>query len=270
MAKTIFITGASSGLGKATAKLFASKGWNVVATMRNPEKETELKQFDNIAILPLDVTDTIQIKEAVKTSLKWYDVDVVFNNAGYGLSGSLDALSDEQIRREINTNLLGVILVTKEFIPHLKQKRGGRFITTTSLAGIVGFPFDSIYNATKWALEGFSESLYYELFPYGIKVKTVAPGVILTDFGIRSLDKAPLVEEYEQMSKDFIHYMMSDMSKLSSAEQVAEVVYEAATDQKDQIRYIAGIDGQEMYDQRLREGNEGFRESLSKILFENK
>lgn len=270
MAETIFITGASSGLGKATAKLFASKGWNVIATMRNPEKETELKQFKNITILPLDVTNAVQIKETVKASLKLHDIDIVFNNAGYGLSGSLDALTEEQIEKEINTNLTGVIKVTKEFIPHLKQKRGGRFITTTSLAGIVGFPFDSIYNATKWALEGFNESLYYELAPYGIQVKTVAPGVILTDFGIRSLDKAPLSKEYEQVSKDFIHYMMSDTSKLSSAEQIAEVVYEAATDDKDQIRYIAGIDGQEMYAQRLNEGNEGFRINLSKILFENK
>ena len=137
------------------------------------------------------------------------------------------------------------------------------------MAGIVGFPFDSIYNATKWALEGWSESLYYELAPYGIQVKTVAPGVILTDFGIRSLDKVQL-PEYEQLSKDFISYMMSDLSKLSTAEQIAEIVFEAATDDKNQIRYVAGKDAEEMYALRLEQGNEGFRMQLSNTLFGNK
>ena len=102
MAKTIFITGASSGLGKATAKLFQSKGWNVIATMRNPENETELTQLENTLLLPLDVTDSEQIKTTVEKAISLHDIDVVFNNAGYGLMGALEGLTDEKIVRQID------------------------------------------------------------------------------------------------------------------------------------------------------------------------
>lgn len=266
MAKTIFITGASRGLGKETVKLFVSKGWNVVATMRSPEKETELAQIENVSIYPLDVTNPQQIIETVQQVIQIHDVDIVLNNAGYGLSGPVDALSDEQIVRELNTNLLGTIRVTKEFIPFLKKKGTGRIINVTSLAGLVGFPLDCIYNASKWAVEGFTESLHYELYEYGVKVKTVAPGVILTDFGPVSLD-AVRVADYERMHQNYIDYMLSDMSKVSNAQTVAQVIYEAATDDKDQIRYIAGTDGNTMYAQRLELGNEGFRKMLTKVVF---
>lgn len=269
MEKTIFITGASRGLGKETARLFTSKGWNVVATMRNPEKETELTSIENVSIYPLDVTNPQQIIQTVRQVIQSHDVDVVLNNAGYGLSGPLEALSDEQIVRELNTNLLGTIRVTKEFIPFLKKKGNSRIINITSLAGLVEFPLDSIYNASKWAVEGFTESLHYELCEYGVKVKTVAPGVILTDFGPVSLDSVH-VADYDQMHKKYIDYMLGDMSKVSDAGTVAEVIYEAATDDKDQIRYIAGIDGKEMYTQRVSLGNEGFRQMLTKEVFKEK
>jgi NAD(P)-dependent dehydrogenase (short-subunit alcohol dehydrogenase family) len=133
MKKTIFITGASSGMGKATAKLFQSNGWNVIATMRNPDKETELNQLDNVTVLPLDVTSLEQITSAVEKATSIDAIDVVFNNAGYGLMGALEAISDEQILKEINTNLLGVIRVTQAFIPHFRAKKNGLFISTTSM-----------------------------------------------------------------------------------------------------------------------------------------
>src|SRR2546423_11081466 len=121
--KTIFITGASSGLGKATAKLFASKGWAVIATMRSPEKETELKAINNITLLPLDVTNPEQIKGTVEKAISSGDIDVVFNNAGYGLMGPLESTTDEQIVRQVNTNLLGVIRVTQAFIPYFRERQ---------------------------------------------------------------------------------------------------------------------------------------------------
>jgi len=150
--KTIFITGASAGLGKATAQLFQSRGWKVIATMRNPYKETELNKLDNVTLLPLDVCDPEQITDAVANAIALGDVDVVFNNAGYGLMGALESLSDEQILLEINTNLLGVIRVTKAFIPHFRKKQEGVFISTTSIGGIIGFPLHSIYHATKFGI----------------------------------------------------------------------------------------------------------------------
>ena len=186
MRKTIFITGASSGLGKATAKLFQSKGWNVIATMRTPEKEEELNKLDHVTLMKLDVTNLDQINEAAEKAIKM-GVDVVFNNAGYGLMGPLEALNDEKIQQQLNTNLLGVIRVTKAFIPYFREKKGGLFLTTTPMGGFVAFPFFSIYHATKFALEGWSESLSYELSKFNIGVKTIAPGVISTDFITRSL-----------------------------------------------------------------------------------
>src|SRR5215217_7038885 len=123
MKKTIFITGASSGLGKAAAKLFQSKGWNVIATMRNPAKETELNTLENVTLLPLDVTNLTQIQTTIKVAFELHDVDIVFNNAGYGLVGALEAFTDEQLVKQLDTNLLGVIRVTQAFIPYFRAKK---------------------------------------------------------------------------------------------------------------------------------------------------
>src|SRR5882724_11424357 len=126
--KTIFITGASTGLGKATAKLFASKGWNVIATMRKPENEKELTAISNITLLPLDVTNAEQVKTTAEKAIAMSNIDVVFNNAGYGLLGPLESTTDEQLKRQLDTNLLGVIRVTQAFIPYFREKQKGLFI----------------------------------------------------------------------------------------------------------------------------------------------
>ncbi|HEY0299621.1 MAG TPA: SDR family oxidoreductase [Arachidicoccus sp.] len=261
--KTIFITGASTGLGKATAKLFAAKGWKVIATMRSPEKETELSQLDGVTLLSLDVTDNEQIKSTVDEALGLGDVDVVFNNAGYGLIGAMEAYSDEQIVRQINTNLLGVMRVTQAFIPYFREKKQGLFITTTSVGGLLSFPFSSIYHATKWALEGWSESLSHELSLFNIGVKTVAPGGIATDFATRSMDMVSH-PAYDDAVKKLM--ALFNFENFSSAEQIAEVVYEAATDGKNQVRYIAGEDAKAMYERRMEIGNEEFRIELGKSI----
>jgi NAD(P)-dependent dehydrogenase (short-subunit alcohol dehydrogenase family) len=266
--KTIFITGASAGLGKAVVKLFAGKGWKVIATMRQPEKEQELQQLENVTLLPLDVTDEQQIKTAVEKAIAPGEVDIVFNNAGYGLVGPLEAYTAEQIDRQLNTNLLGVISVTKAFIPYFRSRKSGLFITTTSIGGLAAFPFASLYHASKWALEGFSESLAYELKAYGIGVKTVAPGGIATDFGSRSLAVARHSDYDSKFEK-----MMSQMSQptvftLSTPESIAEVVYEAATDGKEQLRYLAGPDANAMYAQRQEQGVEAFRKGIAAALLD--
>jgi NAD(P)-dependent dehydrogenase (short-subunit alcohol dehydrogenase family) len=261
MAKTIFITGASSGLGKATAKLFQSKGWNVIATMRNPENETELTQLDNISLLSLDVTDLKQIKTAVEKAISLHNIDVVFNNAGYGLMGALEGLTDEKIIRQINTNLLGVLRITQAFIPYFREKKNGLFISTTSIGGFMGFPLHSIYHATKFALEGWSESMSFELSKFGIGIKTVAPGGILTDFAGRSLDFNKQVE-YSDIENKLLETVDVMMKNASTAEQIADVVYEAATDDKDQVRYLAGADANMLYARRLEIGKESFRKEI--------
>ncbi len=263
MQKTIFITGASSGLGKATAKLFQSKGWNVIATMRNPEKETELSALENVTLLPLDVTDLQQIETTVKKAIELHSIDVVFNNAGYGLIGVLESLSDDQIVKQLNTNLLGVIRVTKAFVPYFREKESGLFITTTSIGGLIAFPLGSTYHATKWALEGWSESMAFELNTFGVNIKTVSPGGINTEFMGRSLDigRHP---SYETMTQIMFSNAGDMMQSASSSEQIAEVVYEAATDGKSQLRYVAGEDAKSLYGKRLSLGDEAFRAQLGK------
>lgn len=261
--KTIFITGASTGLGKAAAKLFQNKGWNVIATMRNPDADTELASLENVTLLPLDVTNPAQIQSTIKKSLELGDVDVVFNNAGYGLIGPLEALSDDQIVKQINTNLLGVIRVTQAFIPYFREKESGTFISTTSIGGLIAFPLGSTYHATKWALEGWSESMAFELNKFGIDIKTVSPGGIKTDFVSRSLDSATS-PAYEEMINSLYSSMEGMMEAASTPEQIAEVVYEAATDGKKQLRYVAGEDAKLLYAQRLELGDEAFRDQLGK------
>jgi NAD(P)-dependent dehydrogenase (short-subunit alcohol dehydrogenase family) len=254
--KTIFITGASTGLGKATAKLFASKGWKVIATMRKPQNEKELNLIDNITLLPLDVTNLAQIAATTQKVITSGNIDVVFNNAGYGLIGPLESTTDEQLVRQLDTNILGVIRVAQAFIPHFREKQNGLFISTTSIGGLITFPLSSVYHATKWALEGWSESMAFELNKFGIGIKT--------DFVHRSLDTTShsaydtLVEKlYAGISED----------NFSTAEQIAEVVYEAATDGKDKLRYVAGEDAKALYAQRLQVGDEAFRKQMEQTFF---
>lgn len=261
MQKTIFITGASTGLGKATAKLFQGKGWNVIATMRHPDKETELSQLENVILLPLDVTNLEQIQSTVAKAISLHTIDVVFNNAGYGLMGALEALDDEQILKQINTNLLGVIRVTHAFIPHFREKKSGLFISTTSMGGLLGFPLHSIYHATKFGVEGWSESMSFELGVHNVGIKTVAPGGIATDFLYRSLDRNSNLA-YKALEDKLFALTDSMMQAAATAEQMAEVVYEAATDGKDQIRYVAGADANAMYARRLEIGSEESRKEI--------
>ncbi len=266
MQKSIFITGASTGLGKAAAILFANNGWKVIATMRKPDQATDLKQLSNIQVLPLDVTDSKQIQSTCGQAID-LGVDVVFNNAGYGLAGPLEGASDEQVRRQLDTNLLGVIRVTKAFIPYFRKKKSGIFITTTSIGGHIAFPFNSVYNATKFALEGWSESMTYELSPFGIQVKTVAPGGISTDFISRSLVLSKHEAYTQQVEK--VTAVLTDpkrQAKYSTPEEIAEVVYEAATDGKSQLRYVAGKNAILMYRVRRWLGYQFFMKQVRKMV----
>jgi NAD(P)-dependent dehydrogenase (short-subunit alcohol dehydrogenase family) len=268
MKKTIFITGASSGLGKATALLFAAKGWNVIASMRKPQDAKDLAGHGNIQVVALDVTDASRIEPTVQEVLKTNTVDVVFNNAGYGLGGCFEGASDEDVQRQINTNLLGVMRVTRAFLPHFRQNKKGLFITTTSIGGYVAFPLFSVYHATKWALEGWSESLYYELDQLGIGVKTVAPGGIRTDFAGRSLTLATHPAYKTMIDKAVVTFSDPKRQKdYSNAEQIAETIYAAATDGKKQLRYIAGKDANTLYTLRRWMGYGFFMKQIQKAFF---
>lgn len=175
--------------------------------------------------------------------------------------GALEAISDEQVVKQIDTNLVGVLRVTQAFIPHFREKKSGVFISTTSMGGLLAFPLHSVYHATKFAIEGWSEGMSFELGLHNIKIKTVAPGGIVTEFLGRSLDRNSNTE-YRELETKLFSVIDNMMEFAATAAQIAEVVYEAATDDKDQVRYVAGEDAKAAYTRRLEIGSEAFRKEV--------
>ena len=267
--KTIVITGSSSGIGKATAKHFAAQGWQVAATMRKPENESELGQIANIRLYQLDVTDQASIDSATAQILNNYEkVDVVLNNAGYGLIGPFEAASIGQIRRQFDTNVFGLMEVTRAFLPHFRANKAGLFLNVSSIGGRITYPLNSLYHSSKWAVEGFSESLAFELGELGIRVKLIEPGGVATDFGGRSMTLAMSADlpEYMPMGQKVMAAFQS-RGPASSAEQIAAGIYEAATDGKSQMRYLLGDDAKESYAMREQVGDDAFIAGMRARMF---
>ena len=245
MRKTIFITGASSGIGKETAKFFQSKGWNVIATMRSPEKETELKRFDNVLVTRLDVLDLDSIHQAVAQSIeKFGGIDVLVNNAGYGAYGPLESFPREKIIRQFNTNVIGLLDVTRAILPHFREKRQGTIINISSMGGRITFPLGSLYHGTKFSVEGISESLRYEVEEFGGRIKIVEPGAINTDFAGRSFDfhNDEKLEAYQNIVSKIVSTFPKMLKNASQTNVVTKVIYKAATDRSKRLRYMAGND----------------------------
>ncbi len=263
MNRTILITGASSGIGRATAKLFQEKNWNVIATMRSPEKEEELKNFENVLVTKLDVLELNTIEQAINAGIERFGkIDVVLNNAGYGLMGTFESAKRESIIRQFGVNVQGLFDVTQKTLPHFRNNKEGMFINISSVGGRMTFPLMPLYHSTKWAVEGFSESLRWEMAQIGVKVKLVEPGGVATDFGGRSMDMQhnPELTEYNEFVGSFIEAMQAamDPSNMSKPEQIAEVIYTAATDEQDTLRYRAGADALQLLDARSNMSDEEF------------
>lgn len=251
MNKTILITGASSGIGKATAIYFQEKGWNVIATMRTPENEKDLITLDNVLIAKLDVQNINSINSAMAQGIeKFGKIDVLLNNAGYGLAGTFESMSKETIKRQFDVNVFGLFDVTQAILPHFRQNKNGVIINVSSVGGKMTFPLFSMYHATKFAVEGFSEALHYELKPTGIQVKIVEPGAIATDFSGRSLDMNHNSDltDYNDFVTTILNGFESRINSGNSStpDMVAEVIYRAATENSEEMRYIAGADAEQM------------------------
>ncbi|AVF38123.1 SDR family oxidoreductase [Rahnella sikkimica] len=245
MTPSVLITGTSSGLGRAAALHFQAQGWNVVATMRAPEREAELTQRDRMLVTRLDVQDVDSIHAAVSAGLARFGrIDALINNAGYGAYGPLEATPFETIRRQFDVNVLGLMATTQALLPHFRANRSGIIVNVSSMGGRMAFPLGTLYHGTKFAVEGLSESLHYELAPLGIRVKVVEPGGMKTDFGGRSLDFSNDVtmEEYQLLIASVLGKLGPMMEKGSLPEDVASIIYAAATDGTDQLRYEAGAD----------------------------
>ena len=243
--KTIVVTGASSGIGKATARLFRDKGWNVAATMRNPSAERDLVESAALKLIALDVQDPEAPRAAVAAALEAFGrIDVWVNNAGYGAFGPVEAGSRAQIERQFDVNVFGLIACVQAVAPHFRANRAGVLVNVSSVGGLMTLPSFAVYNASKFAVEGLSEGLWYELGAFGIKVKVVEPGAIATDFGGRSLDAwdASAFPDYAAFMEKVNRTRESYVKNASPPERVAEVVYQAATDPSDRMRYLAGAD----------------------------
>ncbi|MGF1647631.1 MAG: SDR family oxidoreductase [Kineosporiaceae bacterium] len=182
----VLVTGASSGIGRATVDRFRGAGWRVAATMRRPEK-SDLTASDELRLVALDVTDEDSVAAAVAAAVAAFGrLDAVVNNAGYSLNGPVEAMTPEQLRRQFDTNVLGLAAVTRHALPHLRASRG-TVVNISSIGGRLAFPFGAAYHATKWAVEGLSDAMRFELQPHGVRVRVVEPGAIRTDFYDRSM-----------------------------------------------------------------------------------
>jgi NAD(P)-dependent dehydrogenase (short-subunit alcohol dehydrogenase family) len=246
MKKNVFITGTSSGIGKAAVFEFAKQGWNVIATQRNPEKEQDFKDFDNVHLYRLDVTDLGSCMESLSQAVKKFGkLDVIINNAGYGVDGVFEGMSDEVIANQFNTNVFGLMRVTREAIKLMRPAGGGTIIQISSMGGKITFPLYSIYHATKFAVEGFSESLHYEVAQFGIKIKLIEPGPIVTEFYGRSRQYIKPVDtnQYDGFIQKFNTAAEKVMKEAEGPEVVAKVIFKAATDSSNQMRYAVGKPG---------------------------
>lgn len=267
---SIVITGANSGIGLATAKLFAAKGWRVAATMRDIKNGSELVETDNVELFQLDVTDNQSITRASSEILRGFgNVDVVLNNAGYGLMGPFEAATVDQVQRQFETNVFGLMHVTRSFLPHFRKCKRGMFINVSSLGGLITYPFTSLYHSSKWAVEGFSESLAFELAQLGIVVKLVEPGAVTTDFSGRSMDMAMPddLPDYAEAAMKFMGFIQQSNRIPATAEEIAMGIFEAATDGKSQLRYPLG-DAPETWATRQKIGDHAFISGINASIFE--
>ena len=261
MKKTVLITGASSGFGKASAKLFQNEGWNVIAAMRSPEKEDELKDSENLHLVKLDVTDLESIKKSVEQGLeKFGTIDVLINSAGYGLIGVFESSDEAQIQKQFEVNVFGLMNVTKAILPAMRKQKKGVIINISSFGGVTASPFTSLYNSSKFALEGFSEALYFELSSFGISVKIVEPGSVATNFrnGMEMIQNT--IEDYNQELASFIPKFTKRTEHVANAttEEVANTIFEAATDDQSRLRYSIGDDAKFYIDLKNQNSEEDF------------
>jgi len=263
--KTVLITGTSSGLGRATARYFHAQGWNVIATMRRPQAETELDRLDRTLVTRLDVEDGASITAAVQAGLARFGrIDVLVNNAGYGAYGPLEATPTSSIQRQFAVNVFGPLMAIQAVLPHFRARRSGAIVNISSIGGRMAFPLGTLYHGTKFALEGASEALQYELSAIGVRVKLVEPGGIRTDFGGRSFEFSndPALADYQPLVQSTFAALAPLMENGSSPEQIAEDVYAAATDETSRLRHRAGNDAVQILDARAATDDDQFFDGM--------
>jgi NAD(P)-dependent dehydrogenase (short-subunit alcohol dehydrogenase family) len=259
--KVAVVTGSSSGIGYATALQLARSGYLTFATMRNPAKGAELvKAAENenlpVRVEQLDVTDNNSINNFMAHIGSAGRIDVLVNNAGYGLFGALEDLSIEEIRTQYETNFFGLIMVTQAVLPLMRKQKSGIVVNISSLVGRIGLPSAAAYASTKFALEGLTEAMAYELEPFGIRLVIIEPGVIKTNFmgGLVVPKKAsdpssPYSQLTQKMNATFGSLMKNGSS---SPEDVAKTILQAVTAENPELRYVVGNDAVSLMEMRRK------------------
>jgi NAD(P)-dependent dehydrogenase (short-subunit alcohol dehydrogenase family) len=267
MSATVLITGCSSGIGAAAVRRFAEQGWNVAATLRDPSAARFEQGSGCVEAFALDVTDQGSVDAAVERALERFGrIDVLINNAGYGLFGPFESATQEAISRQFRTNVEGVFAVTRAVLPQMRERAGGVIINVASLTGLVAMPLYSLYAASKYAVVGFSESLSHELAPFGIRVKVIAPGAVATDFSGRSMartfdgDGGPYADSIRKVVSAFEANRAGGGA--STPEQLAQALFDAATDGSAQVRYVVGDDALAVMKARKEIGEEALLGAL--------
>ena len=276
--KVAIVTGSSSGIGYATSLILARNGFYTYASARNTNKSANLQSTADAERLPLkliqlDVTDDRSVKAAVEQIVSEKGrIDVLVNNAGYGLFGAFEDLSVDEIKAQFETNFFGVIRVTQHVLPIMRNSIGGGggiIVNVSSVNGHVPFPVISAYVATKFALEGLSESIAYELEPFGIKVILIEPGAIGSGFmkgsvmSKRALDSKSAYFEFVRKVRSKIS---SDHENATQPEEVARTIGQAILSEKPEFRYVVGSDAVTLMQERKNMPYPDFQQMIRKIV----
>ncbi len=253
--KTVLITGTSSGFGLLSTIILAKKGYHVIATMRDIKKQDQLLSLaqqdqvvERITVIQMDVTKREEVESAyLFVNKRWGKLDVLINNAGYALGGFLEELSEEDWYRQFETNFFGVVRVTKTFLPLLKKNGGGKIINISSISGYFGFPGLGPYVASKHALEGFSESLRFELLDENVFVSLVEPASYKTKIWEKGLATLDLQKERPVFQQRLIKQAMRNITTSADPEEVTHVISRICEAEKPRLRYPVGKGAKPLY-----------------------
>ncbi|WP_091738074.1 oxidoreductase [Phenylobacterium immobile] len=263
MARIWIMTGASRGLGYAFAEAAAAAGDTVVATARNPESLKPLVEAYDERIVPmkLDVTDRANIAQVIDDTIARFGrIDILCNNAGYGLRGAVEEASEQQVRDQMETNFFGAFWMTQAVLPQMRAQTSGHILQVSSMGGQIAFPLLGVYHASKWALEGFSESLAGEVASFGVKVTIIEPGGFRTDWGGSSMVHADHMEAYSEHPMRKVNPNAPRRSPAGDpAKAAAALMQMLNSDQPAPLRLLMGVTAldmvQEAYHRRLAESD---------------
>jgi NAD(P)-dependent dehydrogenase (short-subunit alcohol dehydrogenase family) len=283
--KVAVVTGSSSGIGFETSLLLARKRFYTYATMRNLNKSQKINDIAKnenlpLKVLQLDVTDDRSVKDAInQIKDESSRIDVLVNNAGYDVMGAVEDLSIDEFKSQFETNFFGVIRVTKEVIPIMRNQGGGNIVNISSVGGRIGIPLNTAYISSKFALEGLSESMRYELEQFGIAVILIEPGVVKTNFfenadvvniNTTNNNKTSLYSQLTQKLFEGFEPMLKNDSSSSLPSDVAEVIYQAIESSNPKVRYLVGKDADSIIKTRQNLSDKEFENWIKESIFQQK